>query len=208
LRELSGFVQLDMPMFQYYINLCSDKSGWTKPFAFSRWIADQVPDFNWIRTNQNLALEQFGAAGHRITEAGWHFTYLGGPARIQNKLNAFSHTEGWHEIMREDSGTIQAHIDAGYVVGNFWHLAEYRPLDASYPRFILENQARFASLGYIRDIYEALRALQLHARAKEEDGRQQRRKLAEIQADRAKIIDALNEAVLRLGPAASPSASS
>ncbi|HQT89664.1 MAG TPA: hypothetical protein PK677_14125 [Acidiphilium sp.] len=160
LRHITGFIQLDMPMFQYYLNLQAQPSGWTKPFAFSRYLLDEIPDFNIPRTNQDEVFAAFGNRAVKVDEAGWHFTYLGGADQIRTKLNAFSHTDGWHEYMRTP-GAVERHIQIGYVVGNFWHLAKYVPIDCTYPNFIINNQKLLENKNYIRNVYDALTAIQV-----------------------------------------------
>lgn len=159
LRHITGFIQLDMPMFQYYLNLQAQPSGWTKPFAFSRYLLDEIPDFNFPRTNQDEVFAAFGNRAVKVDEAGWHFTYLGGADQIRTKLNAFSHTDGWHEYMRTP-GAVERHIQIGYVVGNFWHLAKYVPIDFTYPTVIRKNQDILEKKGYIKNVFDALSELQ------------------------------------------------
>ncbi len=159
LRYSTGFIQLDMPMFQYYLNLQAQPSGWTKPFAFSRYLLDEIPDFNFPRTNQDEVFAAFGDRALKVEEAGWHFTYLGGADQIRTKLNAFSHTDGWHEYMRTP-GAVERHIQIGYVVGNFWHLARYVPVDRSFPDVIIRNEAALEQKNYIKNVFRALAELQ------------------------------------------------
>jgi len=159
LRHIGGFVQLDMPMYQYYLNLQAQPSGWTKPFAFSRHLLDELPDFNFPRTNQDEVFAKFGEKAIKLDEAGWHFTYLGGADQIRAKLGAFSHTDGWHEYMRTP-GAVERHVQIGYVVGNFWHLARYVPIDRSFPDGVVRDQAALERMNYIKNVYHALMELQ------------------------------------------------
>lgn len=170
LRFVDGFIQLDMPMFQYYINLVAQTDGWSKPFAFTRNLLDEIPDFNFPRTNQDEVFKKFGDKATKIVQAGWHFTYLGGADQIRTKLNSFSHTDGWHEFMR-NPGAVERHVQIGYVVGNFWHLARYVPLDTSFPQTIIKWQAKPIVTKYLRDIYEAIGAIQDSYRNFDHQGR-------------------------------------
>ncbi len=170
LKFIKGFIQLDMPMFQYYINLQAQPNGWNKPFAFSRDMLDEIPDFNFPRTNQNEVFANFGDRASVINDAGWHFTYLGGADQIRTKLNSFSHTDGWHEYMRQP-GAVERHIQIGYVVGNFWHLARYVPLGPTFPKTIIEWQHKPIVKKYLRDIYEALQSIQDSFREFDHQGR-------------------------------------
>jgi hypothetical protein len=159
LRHIGGFVQLDMPMYQYYLNLQAQPNGWTKPFAFSRHLLDELSDFNFPRTNQDEVFAKFGDNAIKLDEAGWHFTYLGGADQIRAKLGAFSHTDGWHDYMRTP-GAVERHVQIGYVVGNFWHLARYVPIDRNFPDVIVRNQASLEHKNYIKNVFHAFAELQ------------------------------------------------
>jgi len=98
LRETTGFTQINMPMYQYYMNL-REQHGWNKVFAYTFDLQDEIPDFNWVRTAQAEAFDKFAGRNRKLFNAGWHFTYLGGPEKIREKLQAFSHTESWFKHM-------------------------------------------------------------------------------------------------------------
>lgn len=160
LRQSDGFFQLVMPMYQYFMNLWAERARWNKAFAFTKSLADRMPDFSHIRTHQDEVLHLFGAQGQVVQNAGWHFTYLGGPQRIRDKLRAFSHSDGWHAAMLEDDA-IEAQIAVGYAVGGTrGNLCTYQPIGGSFPRVVVANQDMLLKAGYIRDPYEALRSLQ------------------------------------------------
>ena len=159
LKKSSGYFQINMPMYQYYINLRHSENGWSKVFAFSFDLLDKIPDFNWIRTHQDEAFEMFPDYHFKLYNGGWHFTYLGGAERIRNKLSSFSHREEWFQKMLHEGG-IEAHVAAGYVVGNEWHLATYCEIDNSFPTQIKDNLQKYINLGYIKNPYQALTEMQ------------------------------------------------
>jgi hypothetical protein len=159
LRQKEGFFQLGMPMFQYYMNL-RENHGWTKVFAFSFKLLDELPDFNWVRTSQEYAFEKFNGQNTKLVNSGWHFTYLGGAEKIREKLNAFSHDEHWFQQMLSPGG-IESQIAAGFEVGNYWHFNRFCPMDGSYPSYVISNLNKYRELGYIRDPYEALAEMQI-----------------------------------------------
>lgn len=158
LKTLDGFVQLNMPMFQYYMNL-RESHGWNKVFAFNCNLLDEIPDFNWVRTSQDEAFKKFAGRNTKLFDSGWHFTYLGGAARIRDKLQAFSHDESWFQRMLSPGG-IETQIAAGFEVGNTWNFNKFCPIDKTYPAYVSANQQKYRGLGYIRDPYEALADMQ------------------------------------------------
>jgi len=180
LRRGEGFFQLGMPMYQYYMNL-RESQTWTKVFAFSHKLLDEVGDFNWVRVMQDEVFEKFAGRNTKLTNAGWHFTYLGGAAKIREKLQSFSHDEAWYQRMLTPGG-IEAQVAAGFSVGNTWYFNTYCPVDESYPRYVIANQKRYQEMGYIKDPYDALAEMQLLIRNGSLTIMQERDRLAKAEA--------------------------
>lgn len=61
-------------------------------------------------------------------------------------------------------GGIENQIVDGGVVGNDWHLAEYVPINDSFPDAVRRNADHLRAIGYIKDIYEAFHELQVRTR--------------------------------------------
>jgi hypothetical protein len=180
LRRGEGFFQLGMPMFQYYMNL-RESQNWTKVFAFSRHLLDEIGDFNWVRMMQDDAFEKFAGRNTKLTNAGWHFTYLGGAAKIREKLQSFSHDEAWYQRMLTPGG-IEAQVIAGFSVGNTWYFNTFCPVDDSYPGYVIANQKRYREMGFIKDPYDALAEMQLLIRNSYLTVMQERDRLAKAEA--------------------------
>jgi hypothetical protein len=180
LRVTSGFTQLNMPMYQYYMNL-REQHGWSKVFAFTCGLLPEIPDFNWVRTSQAEAYEKFAGRNRKMFNAGWHFTYLGGAESIRQKLQAFSHTEAWFQHMASPGG-IEAQLAAGYEVGNSWNFARYCEIDSSYPTHVQNNVKKYTDLGFIKNPYEALREMQGMIRFLHDTIRRDRKRLRELEA--------------------------
>lgn len=162
-KMLDGYLAFDMPMFQYFLNLRAEPSGWNRAFGYSRKDRHRLKNLTSGRIDKNLLKEAFGDRYHEIGNAGWHFTYLGGAERIRTKLRSFSHTEEWFTTMITEGG-IEAQVQDGGVVGNFWHLAEYVPIDGTFPAAVRREEQYFRRCDFIKDIYQAHRELQLRNR--------------------------------------------
>ena len=80
-----------------------------------------------------------------IRDAGWHFTYLGSTADIQEKIRARAGSQSQKPIL--DPAVLAARRDAG-LVSNAWYDSRlrYRPLDSSFPQYLVANAGRFAHL--------------------------------------------------------------
>jgi beta-1,4-mannosyl-glycoprotein beta-1,4-N-acetylglucosaminyltransferase len=84
-----------------------------------------------------------------LSDAGWHFTYLGDAKFIQEKVRAYSHqevnspayinTERLQECIREGRDWGEAGLKFAFV-----------PFDATFPRFVVENRERYAQ--YIAEV--------------------------------------------------------
>ena len=89
--------------------------------------------------------EEMRHSGYKTVEdAGWHFSWMGGVERIQEKLAAYSHQERNRPEIA-DAGNIEKSLKEGRVFFNQNQRLEFVTLDNSYPRYLLEHQDRFSS---------------------------------------------------------------
>jgi len=175
LRVTAGFTQVNMPMYQYYMNL-REQHGWNRVFAYTFGLQDEIPDFNFVRTSPTEAFEKFAGRNRKLFNAGWHFSYLGGPEQIRGKLLAFSRTGEWFQYMLQP-GNAESQITAGYEVGNAWNFARYCEIDSTYPFHIQNNLQKYEDLGLIKSPYIALQEMQMMIRTCHETIRQDRHRL-------------------------------
>jgi hypothetical protein len=81
-----------------------------------------------------------------IPNAGWHFSYLGGPVRIQRKLNAFAH----QEVNRPEINSLENIEHAIVTCTDLLHRPRLRletvPLDDSWPECIRRERGLYRSL--------------------------------------------------------------
>ena len=94
------------------------------------------------------AWHDFGRRTRRrvIRDAGWHFTYLGGPEAIQTKLSS---TSGGAKIAPNFDQTNKALARIGRGIEpseDSNRRLELKSLDSGFPRYILENKDRFRHL--------------------------------------------------------------
>jgi hypothetical protein len=177
LRTAEGFIQFEMPMYQYYLNLRARAAGWTKAYAFSMDMLDHIPNFSTPRTREAATLEKFAPRSRQIANAGWHFTFLGGVEKVLTKLSSFSHNDGWYQETNSREN-VERLLTIGYVVESETELARYVPIDDSFPPFVVENRQRFLNNGLIKDIYAAMSELQTLFSSFEQSMRASRRELA------------------------------
>jgi beta-1,4-mannosyl-glycoprotein beta-1,4-N-acetylglucosaminyltransferase len=83
-----------------------------------------------------------------IADAGWHFGYMGGNESVRLKVQSFAHQE-----LNTDDMLSDAYIDGRIASGQFFNdglgmKLRAVPLDASFPAYLQENAARYASHYY------------------------------------------------------------
>lgn len=79
-------------------------------------------------------------------DGGWHFSYCGGPREIQEKIEAYSHQEYNSPEYTDVRHILQCMAGARDLFGRDEMTFRAVPVDSSFPRYLYENRARFASL--------------------------------------------------------------
>lgn len=97
-----------------------------------------------LRFRDFSCAEELRHSGYKIVrDGGWHFSWMGGVRRIQEKLAAYSHQErNRPEIMA--AGNIEQSLQGGHGFFNSEHRLKPVPLDDSFPRYLLEHPEKYA----------------------------------------------------------------
>lgn len=145
----TGFLRLEFRCFFYYVNGLRTR-------AWKGTMAGRAQEFRQIRSGDYLRWKdrnQFEPdCGFRplptLDDAGWHFSYLGGPARVARKLHSFAHSE-LDTPENTTAAAIVAHAGAGLdpsgCVGPEGRIKTV-PLDESFPAYLLANLDKFSHL--------------------------------------------------------------
>ncbi len=121
---------LDQRQFYYFLNCASvNQPVWQG--ARATFFRDYTSAFD---------LRRWG--GHRVPNAGWHFSYMGGVERVRQKLAAFAHQE-FNRPEFTDPNHVEAALKEGRWVLGDEHILDFVPLDDSFPAFIREHRERF-----------------------------------------------------------------
>jgi Glycosyltransferase family 17 len=122
---------LGMPLYYYYLNCLTG----------GHWSSGRICRYGRLR--EPNALRSNGEPLPGLPDAGWHFSYLGGPEAVRQKLEAFAHQEfNRPEYLANIARAIERGRpvwDLGGEGGRFQRV----PIDESYPAFIRENLDRF-----------------------------------------------------------------
>ncbi|HEV2340142.1 MAG TPA: hypothetical protein VGT05_05330 [Patescibacteria group bacterium] len=131
--EIKVFLQR---LSYYYLNYVrADNNFWEGTKMVSKAQLSQYVDLYTIRQNP---------AKIRIPESGWHFSYMGGVEKIQQKISSFSHTE-LNSKKFNNSLYIQSAMKRKHdLYGNFI-LFKVTGMN-SLPPYIRENKEKFSHL--------------------------------------------------------------
>ena len=123
-------------LFYYYLNI-------TFPLEWKGTVCLQRRDVmlpSLIRANR--------ASLPLIDNGGWHFSFLGGPQRIREKIEAFSHSEYDDEYYK---GKIAQNVES---LGDIFERTHQKlraiSINEDFPLYLQENQEKFKDLIYRR----------------------------------------------------------
>src|SRR5258708_2334284 len=100
--------------------------------------------------------------GVNIPNAGWHFSYIGGVWRIQEKIGAWAHTE-YDRPEFTNAEHVARCLAEGTDVFDRGFEYQFVPLDETFPAFLRENIDRFAHL--VGEIPQEAEAKKLYQKA-------------------------------------------
>lgn len=143
---VDGFYQIHQKMYHYYLNVL--RGGWDLPQVLRGVdFRNLGSNFNSVRYHRTHADGDKQAA---FKNAGWHFSYMGGPERIKQKIEAFS-AKGYNRPELIDLDSISQRINRFEDVlcrganEDFW-LKKVEINEENHPTYIVENQKKFTHL--------------------------------------------------------------
>ena len=129
-------------LFYYWVNMrCWD---WIGPVSCT------VETFRDRFQGDMQLLRESRATAECLIDGGWHFSFLGGPEAIKEKILAFSHTEYRH--CAED-GNIDIALNEGWrydrdLFGRRMMHFQIMPDDSLLPEYLVRNKDRFRDWWY------------------------------------------------------------
>ena len=133
LRNNHPFVlKFQQPLFRYFLNCRSVQPAFTHGTRMMRF-----RDFS--------CAEEMRHSGYKtIRNGGWHFSWMGGAQRIQQKLAAYAHQER-NLPHNAETRRIEQAMREGRLFFDQDKRLEFIPLDDSFPRYLLEHPENFFS---------------------------------------------------------------
>jgi len=131
-----GAYACEMSSYHYQLNRqMPDQKAWDG----SLWCGTIIMKYAALKKHSPQYFRKRRNKLPRIEQGGWHFTWMGGKDKIRQKL--VSVVEGRADGASISDAEIEAWIAGHPVV----------PLDGSFPRYILEHQDYFRSIGFLAD---------------------------------------------------------
>lgn len=97
-----------------------------------------------LRFRDFSCAEEMRHSGYRVVaDGGWHFSWMGGVQRIQEKLAAYAHQERNRPELAA-TGHIEQSLHDGRMFFDPEQRLELVPLDDSFPRYLLEHPDKFS----------------------------------------------------------------
>lgn len=121
---------LEQRQFYYFLNCTS--------LSHPVWLGTRATFFR----DYTSAFDLRRWSGHRVPNAGWHFSYMGGAERVRQKLASFAHQE-FNRPEFTDLKHLEAALSSGRWALGDEHKLKFVPVDESFPAGIRTAQERF-----------------------------------------------------------------
>lgn len=98
-----------------------------------------------LRFRDFSCAEELRHSGYKIVkDGGWHFSWMGGVQRIQEKLAAYAHQER-NQPQIAATGNIERSLQDGKVFFDPERRLEFVPVDDSFPKYLLAHTEIFST---------------------------------------------------------------
>jgi beta-1,4-mannosyl-glycoprotein beta-1,4-N-acetylglucosaminyltransferase len=116
-------------MYYYYVNMLKE-NNWSGPKACT-WGKLKTISLNSLRQNKHTT--------KTISDGGWHFSFMGGEAKVIEKIEAYAHQEYNKPYYKDNvKNNIMTNKDPFFRGG----LTRVE-IDDSYPKYLLENITKY-----------------------------------------------------------------
>lgn len=129
-----GIKVLEQNLYYYFLNCRCASRNWLRGTRMLR--------YQDLTTPQEIREHK---GDKTVTDAGWHFSYLGGVDRIIDKLESFSHTE-YNDVSFKNRARLRRLISLGQDIFGRPYRFQFGEIDETYPTYIRANKAKFEHL--------------------------------------------------------------
>ena len=137
----SEFLAVNHRFFYYYLNGLCVQNGEETP-----WWGATACKYSSFPGAENMRKKK-SQTNYKIMSGGWHFSYLGGPDAIAQKIESIAHAE-WDNDHYKSRDRIKDRISKGIDIFDRADKPKqvYIDIDASFPEFVIRNSKRFSHL--------------------------------------------------------------
>ena len=136
-QKINSIYSLSQNLYYYYLN-CYNNTKWEMA-KIGKYYYIKNYSINDVRKLINVPI---------ITEAGWHFSYVGGVKSIINKIESFSHQE-FNQSKFKDIKYLQSIINSGKDLFQRDMSFNFVSVDNTFPKFVQDNKEKLIKLGLI-----------------------------------------------------------
>jgi beta-1,4-mannosyl-glycoprotein beta-1,4-N-acetylglucosaminyltransferase len=116
-------------MYYYYVNMLKENN----------WSGSKACTWGKLKTISLNSLRQNKHTTKTISDGGWHFSFMGGEAKVIEKIEAYAHQEYNKPYYKDNvKNNIMTNIDP-FFRGGLTHVE----IDDSYPKYLLENITKY-----------------------------------------------------------------
>lgn len=136
-KDKPGDVKMfSMKLFHYYLNFMEDGKGeWIGTPMFKFKVLKKIKDIYFTRYIKNHVI---------VPDGGWHFSYMGGVKRIQQKMSSMAHQEYNNDKYNTPEKIKRAILEGKDPVG---HGTRFKIVDVKYlPLYVSENKKKFEKM--------------------------------------------------------------
>lgn len=120
----------------YYLNFASKEKD--------TWLGTRMIEYRDLRRYKTLWIARYSKYDIKINNGGWHFSYLGGVKRIQEKMRYSIHQEYNNDKYNTPEKIKLAMLESRDIVGKGWKF--YMAGDGFLPEYIINNKSKFENL--------------------------------------------------------------
>lgn len=130
-KSIKGPVSLEMNNYYYYINCIGSEKIFVAKALKYKYLQNLDPQE--VRENNQFPI---------ISNAGWHFSYLGGYESIKDKIRSFSHQEH-NKSDFLDTKRLAFNLENALDIFNRPFEYKFVKIDKSYPKYLQDHLSQF-----------------------------------------------------------------
>lgn len=130
-----GLVGLNLSMHSYWLNMANRETEYA-------WV--KVLPYGLAKTMTHCQIRY--TFGHQVLpNGGWHFSYMGGPKEVTQKIESFAHQEYNITRCKEETAILERMAQG---IDPHERTVRYKvePLDETYPKYVRGNPEKFSPL--------------------------------------------------------------